>query len=156
VFVTSYLGSLFGIRRTCRWIATRLVGTTWSRRGNRTICRDLKEKKWSQDTRTFHQVLQAWLTKASIVLQTADRAEAMLSNMSRLGGVKPDGTSFQYALDCQRRSRSNSQGPQGNVAPARIKHVVALLDGEYRRGGLVKWNNDSYLGLRQGWVLLSI
>jgi hypothetical protein len=52
-------------------------------------------------------------------------------------------------LDCR-------QGQQGNVAPARIEQVVALLDREYRRGGLVKLNNESYLGLRQGWSLLTI
>jgi hypothetical protein len=118
------------------------------------ISTEISKKKRSLDTRTFNQVLKAWLTKASILPQAADRAEEMLLNMSRLG-VKPDSTSFQFALDCRRRSRSSIQGEQGNVAP-RIEQVIALLDREYKRGGLVNLNNESYLGLRQGWSVLTI
>jgi hypothetical protein len=38
----------------------------------------------------------------------------------------------------------------------RIEQVIALLDREYKRGGLVNLNNESYLGLRQGWSVLTI
>jgi hypothetical protein len=118
------------------------------------ISKEISKKKRSLDTRTFNQVLKAWLSKASVLPQAADRAEELLLNMSRLG-VKPNTTSFQYVLDCRRQSLSSSQGHRGNVAP-RIEQVIALLDREYKRGGLVNLNNESYIELRHSWSVLTI
>jgi hypothetical protein len=109
-------------------------------------------KKEHLDTRTFNKVLKAWLSKASIMPEAADRAEDLLLSMKKFG-VRPNGSSFQIVLDCRRRSSNTRAGFPKPPPSARATEIVDMLDELYRDGG---WGNsiskESYWTLRNGWT----
>jgi hypothetical protein len=112
-------------------------------------------KKESLDTRTFNRVLKAWLSKASIMPEAADRAEDLLLSMHAFG-VRPNGSSFQIVLDCRRRSSNTRAGFPKPPPSARATELIEMLDELYRDGG---WGNsitkESYWTLRNGWAQLA-
>jgi hypothetical protein len=84
-------------------------------------------KKESLDTRTFNRVLKAWLSKASIMPEAADRAEDLLLSMHAFG-VRPNGSSFQIVLDCRRRSSNTRAGFLKPPPSARATELIEMLD----------------------------
>lgn len=109
-------------------------------------------KKSQLDTKTVNHVLRAWLSKAPLHPEAADRAEDLLLSMSTWG-LKPNRASFQHVLECRKRVGKDWRGQP--KTKSRADEVVALLDLEYITGRLGT-DNTSYLQLRQGWSLLTI
>ena len=109
-------------------------------------------KKEGLDTRTFNKVLKAWLAKAPIMPEAAERAEDLLLSMNAFG-VRPTGSSFQIVLDCRHRSSNTRAGFPKPPPSARATELIDMLDELYRDG---RWGNsiskESYWTLRNGWA----
>jgi len=68
------------------------------------------------NTKTFNRVLKAWLSKAPVSSEAADRSEALLLKMSDWG-VKPNIASFRYVLECRKKSLQSGGEQQQQQTP---------------------------------------
>jgi hypothetical protein len=121
------------------------VGNSRERNQNATKKKDL-------NTKTFNRVLKAWLSKAPVSPEAADRAEALLLKMSDWG-VKPNINSFRYVLECRKKIQNEHQGLDDVTSKVSGSQILALLDKEYETGAL---NSDksAYLSTRRDLSLM--
>ena len=111
-------------------------------------------KKTDLNTKTFNRVLRAWLCKAPLSPEAADRAEALLLNMSDWG-VKPNMASFRYVLQCRKKIQSEHQGLANDSVKVSSSQILALLDRAYKTGALSA-NKSAYLSTRRDLSLMAL
>jgi len=103
----------------------------------------------------INRVLKAWVSKATVLPEAADRAEDLLLKMKEWG-VKPNLGSFQFVLAC--RKRANDEHRQLTQTPdfvSRANQILAFLDKEYEAGDL-NADKSSYLSTRRDWALATV
>jgi hypothetical protein len=104
------------------------------------------------NTKTINRVLKAWLSKAPVLPEAADRAEALLLKMPDWG-VKPNIASFRYVLECRKKIQNEHQGLHDAASRISNDQILALLDKEYETGAL-KGDKSSYLSTRRDLSML--
>ncbi len=110
--------------------------------------------KKKQNTRTFNRVLKTWLVKAPVFPEAAQRAEDLLLQMEGWG-VKPNFASFQYVLECRKKSRKEHGVMEKAGLLERANQILTLLDREYETGALHA-DKSCYLSTRREWALEAI
>jgi hypothetical protein len=157
--VSSYIPVIHNLTRLRRVEKAEILLREWFDRDNSQSDGDhdtseLASKKKNLNTKTFNRVLKAWLSKAPVAPEAADRAEDLLLNMNDWG-IRPNMASFQYTLECRKRIRKehNIGLEKSDVAP-RVKRILSLLDREYETGSLSA-DQSAYLTTRRDWALIT-
>lgn len=116
--------------------------------------RDVYFKKKDLNTKTFNRVLKAWLSKAPISPDAADRAEALLLKMADWG-VKPNIASFHYVLECRKKIQNEHKGLVDLTPKIGNSQILELLDKEYETGSLSE-DKSAYLSTRRDLALIAL
>jgi hypothetical protein len=159
--VSSYIPVIHNLTRLGRVEKAEILLREWFDRDNsqpdvdQDDHSDVASTKKSLNTKTFNRVLKAWLSKAPVAPEAADRAEGLLLNMNDWG-VRPNMASFQYTLECRKRIRKEHNIGLGKTELVpRVNRIIALLDREYKTGSL-STDESSYLSTRRDWALITV